>query len=118
MQEAKSLGDLLVVAINSDESISKLKGPNRPINPLEERLAMMASLKAVDMVTFFKEDTPVETLKVLKPDILVKGGDYKSKNEIVGYDIVEAYGGEAILLSETKGKSTTNIIQKILAQET
>jgi len=115
LKEAKDLGDRLIVAVNSDRSIQKLKGPSRPIIPLEERMEMLAALSCVDWVVSFDEDTPEKLLAELQPDILVKGGDYSSKEQIVGHQIVEAYGGEVKLLSLKPGFSTSNIIKKIKA---
>ena len=113
LKEAKALGDRLIIAVNSDRSIQKLKGPTRPIIPLQERMDMLAALSCVDWVVSFDEDTPEKLLAALQPDILVKGGDYLSTDQIVGHQIVEAYGGEVKLLSLKPGFSTTAIIKKI-----
>lgn len=107
LTEAKGLGDILVVAINSDNSISRLKH-GRPINPQAQRAEVVASLEMVDYVTVFDEDTPYELIKFLMPDVLVKGGDWK-KEEIIGSDIVP----ETFSLPYIKGVSTTEIIDKI-----
>ncbi len=114
LKEAKALGNRLIIAVNSDQSIQKLKGPTRPIIPLQERMEMLAALSFVDWVISFDEDTPEFLLNQLKPDILVKGGDYKNKNQIIGYQIVEAYGGEVKSLSLKPGFSTSHIIKKII----
>ncbi|MGA1846198.1 D-glycero-beta-D-manno-heptose 1-phosphate adenylyltransferase [Deferribacter abyssi] len=111
--KAKELGDILVVALNSDASVKRLKGDKRPINSLKDRMIMMASLKPVDYVTYFDEDTPYEIIKKIQPDILVKGGDWK-EDEIVGADIVKKKGGKVFSLNYEKGFATTNIIDKIL----
>jgi len=108
LRQAKSLGDLLIVAINSDESVKKLK-PERPIISEKERIEVVAALEMVDYVTVFKEDTPYELIKILKPDVLVKGGDWKVE-EIVGSDIVK----EVYSLTYKQGISTTEIIKKII----
>lgn len=112
LKEAKAQGSMLIVAINSDESVAKLKGPTRPINQLSHRLEMLAALECVDWVVSFDDDTPKRLLSLLKPDVLVKGGDYR-RDEIVGYDIVEQYGGTVKPLMLREGLSTTSIIEKI-----
>lgn len=112
MQEAAKLGDILVVGLNSDDSVRRLKGSERPINNQNERAEMLAALEFVDYVVIFDEDTPYKLIKTIQPDILVKGGDYAPDN-VVGKDIVEARGGELRLLDFVEGKSTTNIIEKI-----
>lgn len=112
MQEAAKLGDILVVGLNSDASVKRLKGPERPINNQDDRAEMLSSLEFVDYVVIFDDDTPYELIKKIQPDVLVKGGDYNPDN-VVGKDIVEARGGELKLLQFVEGKSTTNIIRKI-----
>lgn len=111
LQQARELGTCLVVAINSDASIRRLKGPSRPIIPAEERARMLAALECIDYVTIFDEDTPEALLELLRPDLLVKGG---STDVIVGADIVEGYGGAVRLLDLVEGRSTTDIINDIL----
>lgn len=113
LEQAAALGDRLVVALNSDASVRKLKGEGRPINALERRMALLAALEAVDWVTSFYEDTPEALLEELKPDILVKGGDYKSIDEIVGADIVRQAGGEVRILDFVADHSTSDIVRKI-----
>jgi D-beta-D-heptose 7-phosphate kinase/D-beta-D-heptose 1-phosphate adenosyltransferase len=113
LQQAKQLGDHLIVAINDDNSITRLKGPGRPINTVEQRLAVLAGLGVVDWVIPFADDTPERLLKKLKPDILVKGGDY-SVEQVVGADIVYAYGGDVRVLSMVKDVSTTRIIERTI----
>jgi D-beta-D-heptose 7-phosphate kinase/D-beta-D-heptose 1-phosphate adenosyltransferase len=112
LQQAKQLGDYLIVALNDDASITRLKGPGRPINTVEQRMAVMASLGVVDWVVSFSDDTPKRLLKLLQPDILVKGGDY-SIDQVVGAEIVLAYGGDVRVLGVTKGISTTAIIDRM-----
>ncbi len=111
--KAKSFGDVLIVALNSDSSVTKIKGKNRPIVPLKERAFIISNLKAVDYVTVFDEETPYETIKKIIPDILVKGADWKVEN-IVGKDIVEAAGGKVETIEFVNFQSTTNIIKTIL----
>jgi len=115
LQEAKGKGDLLIVAVNSDRSVRKLKGAGRPIVPEEERAEIVSAFASVDYVVIFPEETSAEIIGVLKPDILVKGGDYR-KEEIVGREIVEAGGGEVIPVSLVKGHSTKGLLEKIRQQ--
>ena len=110
---AKELGDKLIVAINTDRSVRKLKGSSRPINTLAHRAKVLASLQCVDKVVFFDEETPIKLIKTIKPDVLVKGGDYKI-NEIVGYEEVVKSGGKVMTIPLVKGISTTKIIQKMI----
>jgi rfaE bifunctional protein nucleotidyltransferase chain/domain len=109
---ARALGDRLIVGLNSDASIRRLKGPCRPILPEPERAALLASLAAVDAVTVFDEDTPHTLLQVLLPDVLVKGADWS--HWIAGREIVEAHGGEVHALPLEPGFATTDIVNKIL----
>jgi rfaE bifunctional protein nucleotidyltransferase chain/domain len=112
LEAAKELGDKLIVGINSDSSVSKLKGKGRPINPLEERMALIQALKCVDYVVSFSEDTPLKLIEFLKPNILVKGADYKVE-EIVGSKSVIKNGGEVKTIPLVKGLSSSRKIQKI-----
>lgn len=112
LQEASKLGDILIVGLNSDESVRRLKGPSRPINNEAERAELLASLSFVDYVVTFNEDTPYELISVVQPDILVKGGDYANEY-VVGTDIVEGRGGKLVLIPFVEGKSTTNLIKKM-----
>ncbi|MDP3979989.1 MAG: D-glycero-beta-D-manno-heptose 1-phosphate adenylyltransferase [Chlamydiota bacterium] len=112
LSAAKGAGDILVVALNSDESIRRIKDQTRPIVPLLERAEIIASLRDVDFVTSFDEETPLEIIGYLKPDIIVKGGDYHI-DDVVGKDIVLSYGGEVKLFPYIDGLSTSNIIRKI-----
>jgi len=113
LREAKKTGDILILALNSDESVRCLKGDKRPLIPEDERGDVVASLESVDFVTIFNESTPFELIEYLKPDILVKGGDW-AENEVVGRDSVTTWGGKVIIIPEIKGSSTTNIIEKII----
>ena len=115
LKEAKTLGDRLLVAVNSDESVSRLKGPARPINPLDHRMAVLAGLESVDWVVPFTEDTPARLISKVLPDILVKGGDYKVE-EIAGGDSVMDAGGEVVILSFKDNCSTTAIVKRIQAE--
>ena len=112
LQASRQLGDLLVVAVNSDSSVRQLKGENRPLVPEEERAEMLAGLECVDYVVIFSELTPISLLSELKPNIHVKGGDYKLE-QLIERDIVEANGGKVIVGLNVPGKSTTNLIQVI-----
>ncbi len=112
LQAARQLGDLLVVAINSDASVRELKGENRPLIPEDERAEMLAGLECVDYVVIFPELTPIELLPELKPNIHVKGGDYKLE-QLVEREVVEANGGKVIVGLNVPGKSTTNLIEVI-----
>jgi len=113
LQQARSLGDRLIVLVNSDASVRRLKGNSRPVNPLEHRMTMLAALECVDWVVPFEEDTPRDVIGHLLPDILVKGGDYKDIREIAGHDHVLANGGEVRILDFLGDYSTTRIIQAI-----
>ena len=108
LEKAKKLGDILIVGLNSDESIKSIKGVKRPINPLEDRACIVAALESVDYVVPFNEDTPYNLIKLITPDVLAKGADYANK-EIVGSDIVD----DVQLITFVDGKSTSNIIEKI-----
>lgn len=113
LEAAAQKGDRLIVAVNSDESVTKLKGPDRPINVLASRLYLVASLQSVDAVCPFSEDTPINVIEMLKPDVLVKGGDYKIE-DIVGAKEVTSYGGQVEVIPYVDGYSTTKIESKIL----
>jgi rfaE bifunctional protein nucleotidyltransferase chain/domain len=112
LREAKSLGDVLIVAINSDRSVRELKGPNRPILNENERAEVLAALACVDYVITFDDLLPRETIKAIQPDVLVKGGDY-TPDAIVGRDEVEAMGGVVKSLSYIEGFSTSDLIERI-----
>ena len=115
LQEASKLGDILIVGVNSNASVKRLKGPERPINGEKDRAELLSAFGFINYVTIFDEDTPYELIQKLRPDVLVKGGDYKPE-EVVGKDIVEAQGGELVLIPFVEDKSTTNIIRKVEAQ--
>jgi len=114
LNEAASLGDVLIVAVNSDASARRLKGSGRPFNDEQDRAEVIAALECVSHVTIFDEDTPYELIKTLEPDVLVKGGDWPV-DEIVGADIVKAGGGEVYSLPYAEGYSTSALIEKIIA---
>ena len=115
LSKAKDLGDLLIIGLNTDKSVSKIKGSNRPIQDEYSRAMVLASLGFVDAVVFFGEDTPYNLIKTTQPDILVKGADYKPEN-IVGYDIVTNKGGKVVTIEFLEGYSTTAIEKKISGQ--
>ena len=113
LEQARKLGERLVVAVNSDDSVRRLKGKGRPINPADRRMAVLAGLESVDWVVSFAADTPCELLRILQPHVLVKGGDYAGKQGVVGWEIVEAYGGEVQVLDFVDDVSTTAIVSRI-----
>lgn len=112
LQQAKEACDYLVVAINSDDSVKRLKGPTRPVQDETARAAILSAMACVDMVVIFEEDTPIESLKAIRPDILVKGGQYKLE-EVVGYDLITSWGGKVVRADMEDGFSTTNTIAKM-----
>ena len=116
LAKAKDLGDILIIGLNTDLSISTIKGNSRPIQDQESRAIILASMQFVDAIVYFSDPTPYELIKAIKPDVLVKGADYKPE-EIVGYDIVKANKGEIITLTYLEGYSTTNIITKIHSEK-
>ena len=113
LEEAKKQGDVLVLGLNSDDSVRSLKGEKRPVIPENERADVVSALESVDFVTIFPELTPLELIEYLKPDVLVKGGDWKEE-QVVGRKSVEKWGGRVIIIPEIKGSSTTNVIEKII----
>jgi len=113
LQDAKNKGDYLIVAVNSDSSIKKIKGKNRPVIGQSDRLKTVAAISSVDFVVLFNEDNPLKLIKALKPDILIKGADW-SKHKIIGADFVESYGGKVLTVNLVKGRSTSRIIEKII----
>ncbi|MFL5783089.1 MAG: D-glycero-beta-D-manno-heptose 1-phosphate adenylyltransferase [Bacteriovoracaceae bacterium] len=115
LAEAKKLGDLLVIGLNSDASVKRLKGPERPINNEKDRQYVLSQLKSVDFVEIFTEDTPLNLILTVKPGVLVKGGDWKIE-QIVGGKEVQANGGQVFSLNFVDGYSTTNLIEKIQHQ--
>ncbi|MBV8427343.1 MAG: D-glycero-beta-D-manno-heptose 1-phosphate adenylyltransferase [Hyphomicrobiales bacterium] len=114
LRKAKAMGDKLVVAMNSDESIKRLKGPGRPVQNEAARAVVMASIAPVDLVVIFSEDTPLRVIEAIRPDVLVKGADY-ALDQVIGRDIVEAYGGRVALVPLEKGHSTSSAIRKAAA---
>lgn len=112
-REAKAQGDVLIVAVNDDASVRKLKGPQRPVFPLEERLEVLEALVNIDYLVSFADETPLRLIKTLVPDVLVKGGDWKPE-EVVGKPEVEQAGGRVVLVPYLPGRSSSEIIQKIL----
>jgi len=113
LEEAKSLGDILVVGVNSDSSVRKLKGPKRPILLEEERTEILSGLGCVDYITIFNEADPLKLITSLKPNLLVKGGDW-TREQIIGREVVERSGGELVIIPFVKGASTSNVIGTIL----
>lgn len=113
LNKAKTLGDILVVGVNSDSSVKSIKGQNRPINPLKDRMKILSSLECIDYICSFNQSTPLNLIKKICPDILVKGADWKNK-KIVGADFVKRYGGKVATIRFKKGYSTTSIIKKCL----
>jgi rfaE bifunctional protein nucleotidyltransferase chain/domain len=112
LEEAAALGDLLVVGLNSDESVRRLKGPARPLMPESQRARLLATLRPVDYVVLFREDTPRKLIEMLLPDLLVKGADYEP-GEIVGREAVEAHGGRVVRLPLVAGLSTSGILRRL-----
>lgn len=115
LEKARKQGSILVVALNSDDSVKRLKGPQRPVNRLEDRMEVVASLESVDYVTWFEEDTPLELIVMLRPDVLVKGGDWKT-SQIVGSAQVRSWGGTVKSLPYVEGHSTTRLLQRALGR--
>lgn len=110
-RQARALGDVLIVALNSDASVRRLKGPTRPVYPLKERQEILAAIEAVDYVTSFSEDTPRRIIAALLPDVLVKGGDWRP-DQVVGREEVEAAGGRVVIVPYLEGRSTSSIIRQ------
>ena len=112
LHAARRRCDRLVVGLNTDDSVARLKGPSRPVNPLADRAAVLSALSAVDAVVAFEEDTPLELIRALRPDVLVKGADY-TEDRVVGADLVRASGGEVVLVDLLPGRSTTGIAARL-----
>ncbi len=112
LNEARALGECLVIAINSDESVRRIKGPDRPINNEHDRALMLLNLKSVDCVQIFHNETPLEIIKLIRPKILVKGGDWKPE-QIIGSDFVASIGGQTKSLMFKTGYSTSNLIKNV-----
>ncbi|MFN4908780.1 MAG: D-glycero-beta-D-manno-heptose 1-phosphate adenylyltransferase [Bacteroidota bacterium] len=111
LDAARALGDVLVLGLNTDESVRRLKGPERPINSELDRATVVAALRSVDHVVLFADDTPLRLIEMILPDVLVKGGDY-TRQTIVGADVVEAHGGRVVTIPLVEGRSTTSIINR------
>ena len=116
LSNARAQGDALIVGVNSDDSVRRLKGPSRPVRNEQERAYVLAALRDVDAVVLFHEDTPLELIRRLRPDVLVKGGDY-TRDTVVGSDDVESWGGRVVIVPLVPGQSTTSIIEKLRAAE-
>ena len=114
LRGARERGDALVVGINSDASVKRLKGPERPVRGEADRAYVLAGLETVDAVTVFEQDTPLELVKTIRPDVIVKGGDY-SPETVVGAAEVRSWGGECVIIPLTPGQSTTSIIERLRA---
>ena len=112
LKEARSLGSHLIVALNTDESTRKIKGEKRPLMSLEERAEILAAMEMVNYVTWFEDETPENIIGLVKPDVLVKGGDWRI-DQIAGRDFVESYGGKVLSIPFVQGYSTSNIVEKI-----
>ncbi|MDD5271030.1 MAG: D-glycero-beta-D-manno-heptose 1-phosphate adenylyltransferase [Candidatus Omnitrophica bacterium] len=112
LRKSKDLGDILVLGLNSDSSVRRIKGPSRPVVSQKDRVAVVSSLGCVDYVTVFGEDTPIKVIRAVKPDILVKGADWKA-GSIIGADFVKSYGGTTVTVPLVKGRSTSDIIRRI-----
>src|SRR5262245_36035161 len=115
LQKAHALADLLIVGLNTDDSVRRLKGEGRPIVPQEDRAVILAALRCVDYVVYFEEDTPANLIRAIQPEVLVKGADYKIE-EIVGHDLVQAAGGRVERITLTPGRATRDVIGTILSR--
>jgi D-beta-D-heptose 7-phosphate kinase/D-beta-D-heptose 1-phosphate adenosyltransferase len=113
LENARQLGDALIVGVNTDESVKRLKGPERPVNAEADRARVISALTCVDAVVLFGEDTPLELIKAIQPNVLCKGGDYKRKEDVLGWEVVEARGGKVALIPLVEGRSTTKVIEKM-----
>ena len=112
LEKAKALGTFLILGLNSDESVRRLKGAERPLVHEDDRAYILSRLEAVDAVCIFEEDTPLDLIRQIKPDVLVKGGDY-TIDTIIGHEFVQAYGGQVVTVPLVQGRSTTNVLNKI-----
>jgi len=113
LKRAKKLGDILIVGLNSDSSVKRIKGEKRPIFSVKDRAFVLSSIDVVDYIVIFNEDTPLKVIKAIEPDVLVKGADWDKKS-IVGREIVESLGGKVVRIPVLKGFSTTSVIEKLL----
>jgi D-beta-D-heptose 7-phosphate kinase/D-beta-D-heptose 1-phosphate adenosyltransferase len=114
LKKAKKLGDILILGVNSDSSVKSIKGPNRPVNTLKDRMEILSSFDFIDYLCAFSQATPLNLIKKIKPDVLVKGADWHKK-DIVGADFVKSYGGKVSTITFKKGYSTTSLINKIFS---
>jgi len=112
LRQARACGDLLVVGLNADASVSRLKGAARPVNPLDDRLLVLSELESVDYVVVFEDDTPRDLIEAVSPDVLVKGADYR-REDVVGGDFVEANGGVVRLIPLVAGRSSTRTLERL-----
>jgi D-beta-D-heptose 7-phosphate kinase/D-beta-D-heptose 1-phosphate adenosyltransferase len=112
-QFARKQGDLLVVGVNTDSGIARLKGPKRPVTPEADRVGLLEEMQSIDYLVRFDDDTPMRLIEAIRPDVLVKGADYR-KEQVVGWELVESYGGRIALAPLVDGRSTSAVIQKIL----
>ncbi|MCY3021156.1 MAG: D-glycero-beta-D-manno-heptose 1-phosphate adenylyltransferase [Planctomycetota bacterium] len=112
LEKARQLGDALIVGVNTDASVRRLKGPDRPVNPEGDRARLLTYMGCVDAVVFFDDDTPIGLIKAVKPDVICKGGDYRGKEEVVGWDLVESFGGRVVLIDHVAGRSTSKVIER------
>ncbi|MCM8768977.1 MAG: D-glycero-beta-D-manno-heptose 1-phosphate adenylyltransferase [Candidatus Omnitrophica bacterium] len=113
LQLARKEGDILIVGLNSDSSVRKLKGPGRPLVPGKERAEILSALEAVDYIVFFSQTTPLNLIKAIKPDVLVKGAEYRGK-EVAGADLIRKRGGKVVFLPMVKGRSTSRLVARII----
>lgn len=116
LKKSKEFGDVLIVGVNSDESIKRLKGAGRPVNCQSDRINILAALQMIDYVYCFDDDTPLKIIDIIKPDFYTKGGDYQLENMIgngVGENYIKSYGGRAVIIKQIEGKSTTDIIKRV-----
>jgi rfaE bifunctional protein nucleotidyltransferase chain/domain len=113
LQQSRKMGDVLIIGLNSDDSVTRLKGKGRPLMPQEDRAYLLAAFAAVDYVCIFEEDTPAELIRAIQPDILIKGGDYQI-HEIVGREVVEGRGGKVVTIPLVPNRSTSDVIRKIV----
>jgi D-beta-D-heptose 7-phosphate kinase/D-beta-D-heptose 1-phosphate adenosyltransferase len=112
LERSRAMGDGLIVGVNSDDSVRRLKGPRRPLQAETDRAHIVASQASVDAVVLFDEDTPQELIQAIQPNVLTKGADYKTKQDVVGWDLVESWGGQVVLIDLIEGRSTTGLIKK------
>lgn len=115
LEDSRRLGDVLVVGLNSDDSVRRLKGPSRPVQTQADRARILGSLSTIDAVTVFAEDTPIELIRAIRPDVLTKGKDYQDKHAVVGWDLVESWGGRVELIEFVDGRSTTTLLRQAAA---